>query len=113
MRSFSLIMENMSFIWKPSKNPVRLVCFSILASCTSSMKTAASPTALRSTMVDLSAVGDAAVFIDEVQLASIEKHTRRTGFLEGFHMKDMFSMMRENDLIWNYEIGRASCRERV
>jgi polyhydroxyalkanoate synthase len=57
------------------------------------------------TMVDLSAVGDAAVFIDEVQLASIEKHTRRTGFLEGFHMKDMFSMMRENDLIWNYVIS--------
>jgi polyhydroxyalkanoate synthase len=57
------------------------------------------------TMVDLSAVGDAAVFIDEVQLASIEKHTRQTGFLEGFHMKDMFSMMRENDLIWNYVIS--------
>ena len=57
------------------------------------------------TMVDLSAVGDAAVFIDELQLASIEKHTRRTGFLEGFHMKDMFSMMRENDLIWNYVIS--------
>jgi polyhydroxyalkanoate synthase subunit PhaC len=64
------------------------------------------------TMVDLSAVGDAAVFIDEGQLANIEKHTRRTGFLEGYHMKDMFSMMRENDLIWsyvinNYLLGRA------
>ena len=64
------------------------------------------------TMVDLAAVGDAAVFIDEAQLANIEKHTQRTGFLEGYHMKDMFSMMREDDLIWsyvinNYLLGRA------
>src|SRR5262249_50735232 len=64
------------------------------------------------TMVDLSFVGDAAVFIDDAQLDNIEKHTRRTGFLEGYHMKDMFSMMRENDLIWsyvinNYLLGRA------
>ena len=57
------------------------------------------------TMVDLSTIGDAAVFIDEAQLANIERHTRRTGFLEGFHMKDMFSMMRENDLIWSYVIN--------
>jgi polyhydroxyalkanoate synthase subunit PhaC len=63
-------------------------------------------------MIDLSSVGDAAVFIDEAQLSNIERHTRRTGFLEGQHMKDMFSMMRENDLIWsyvisNYLLGRA------
>jgi polyhydroxyalkanoate synthase subunit PhaC len=57
------------------------------------------------TMVDLSSVGDAAVFIDETQLSNIERHTRRTGFLEGYHMKDMFSMLRENDLIWNYVIS--------
>jgi polyhydroxyalkanoate synthase len=56
-------------------------------------------------MVDLSSVGDAAVFIDEAQIANIEKHTHRTGFLEGHHMKDMFSMMRENDLIWSYVIS--------
>jgi len=64
------------------------------------------------TMVDLGAVGDAAVFLDDAQLENIERHTQRTGFLEGYHMKDMFSMMRENDLIWsyvvnNYLLGRA------
>ena len=63
-------------------------------------------------MIDMSSVGDAAVFIDEAQLSNIERHTQRTGFLEGQHMKDMFSMMRENDLIWsyvisNYLMGRA------
>jgi polyhydroxyalkanoate synthase subunit PhaC len=56
-------------------------------------------------MIDLSSVGDAAVFIDEAQLSNIERHTQRSGFLEGEHMKDMFSMMRENDLIWNYVIS--------
>lgn len=60
---------------------------------------------LLATMVDLTAVGDAAVFIDEAQLVNIERHTKRTGFLEGYHMKDMFSMMRENDLIWSYVIN--------
>src|SRR5262249_45977049 len=44
-------------------------------------------------------------FIDEPQLSNIEKHTQRAGFLDGYHMKDMFSMMRENDLIWSYVIS--------
>ena len=60
---------------------------------------------LLATMVDLTEIGDASVFIDEAQLRNIEKHTRRTGFLEGHHMKDMFSLLRENDLIWNYVVN--------
>ncbi len=63
------------------------------------------------TMVDLSDVGEASVFIDEEQLQSIEKYVAGKGYLEGHHMADMFSMMRENDLIWsfvvnNYLMGR-------
>jgi len=60
---------------------------------------------LLATMVDLSEIGDSSVFIDERQLAEIERHTRTTGFLDGCHMKDMFSMLRENDLIWNYVVS--------
>ena len=60
---------------------------------------------LLATMVDLSEIGDSSVFIDERQLAEIERHTRATGFLDGCHMKDMFSMLRENDLIWNYVVS--------
>ena len=83
----------LAYLWAGSKAPIRS------ALCLASM-------------IDLSSVGDAAVFIDEAQLSNIERHTRRTGFLEGEHMKDMFSMMRENDLIWsyvisNYLLGRA------
>ena len=60
---------------------------------------------LLATMVDMSEIGDTAVFIDERQVADIERHTRRTGFLDGCHMKDMFSLLRENDLIWNYVVS--------
>jgi polyhydroxyalkanoate synthase subunit PhaC len=82
----------------------------ILAVCALAYLSAGGDVPVRSatclaSMVDLSSVGDAAVFIDETQLSNIETHTRRTGFLEGFHMKDMFSMMRENDLIWSYVIS--------
>ncbi len=63
------------------------------------------------TMVDLQEVGEASVFIDEKQLAALEKHVAEKGYLEGHHMAEMFNMMRENDLIWsfvvnNYLMGR-------
>jgi polyhydroxyalkanoate synthase subunit PhaC len=56
-------------------------------------------------------VGEVAVFIDDEQLAQMEKHIADKGYLEGHHMADMFNMMRENDLIWsfvvnNYLLGR-------
>jgi len=82
----------------------------ILALCTLAYLAAAGEVPVRSatllaTMVDLSEIGDCAVFIDEAQLANIERHTRSSGFLDGSHMKDMFSLLRENDLIWNYVVG--------
>ncbi len=63
------------------------------------------------TMVELKDVGETAVFVDEDQLESMEKHMAEKGYLEGHHMADMFNMMRENDLIWsfvvnNYLMGR-------
>jgi polyhydroxyalkanoate synthase len=82
----------------------------MLALCTLAWLAAANDSPVRSatllaTMVDLSEIGDTAVFIDERQLAEIERHTRTTGFLDGCHMRDMFSLLRENDLIWNYVVS--------
>ncbi|MGI9416541.1 MAG: class I poly(R)-hydroxyalkanoic acid synthase [Geminicoccaceae bacterium] len=62
-------------------------------------------------LFDFQDVGEARVFIDEEQIEEIERHVAETGYLEGHHMADMFSMMRENDLIWsfvvnNYLMGR-------
>lgn len=66
---------------------------------------------LLATMIDLTEVGEAAVFIDEQQLERLEQHVAEKGYLEGHHMAAMFNMMRENDLIWsfvvnNYLLGR-------
>ena len=62
-------------------------------------------------LFDFKDVGEVAVFIDDEQLAQMEKHIAEKGYLEGHHMADMFNMMRENDLIWsfvvnNYLLGR-------
>ncbi len=67
---------------------------------------------LLATLVDFREVGEASVFIDEDQLQAMEKHIGEVGYLEGRHLAQMFSMMRENDLIWsfvvnNYLMGRG------
>ena len=66
---------------------------------------------LLATMVDLRDVGEVSVFIDDDQIESLEKHVAETGYLEAYHLAEMFNMMRENDLIWsfvvnNYLLGR-------
>jgi len=57
------------------------------------------------TLFDFTDVGEIGVFVDEAQVASMEAHTADTGFLEGRHMADMFSMLRENDLIWSFFVN--------
>ncbi len=64
------------------------------------------------TMFDFSDVGETAVFVDEAQVARIEQHAAEKGYLEGRHLANMFSLMRENDLVWsfvvnNYLMGRG------
>ncbi len=68
-------------------------------------------TTFLTTMFDFKDVGEARVFIDDEQIAQMEQHIAKRGYLEAYHMADMFSMMRENDLIWsfvvnNYLMGR-------
>jgi polyhydroxyalkanoate synthase subunit PhaC len=63
------------------------------------------------TLVDFSEVGDMAVFIDNKQLASLERRMHERGYLEAHDMTTAFSMLRANDLIWsfvvnNYLLGR-------
>ncbi len=63
------------------------------------------------TMVDFTDAGELAVFIDDEQLAQLETHMKRQGYLDGQHMATVFNLMRDNDLIWsfvvnNYLMGR-------
>jgi polyhydroxyalkanoate synthase subunit PhaC len=56
-------------------------------------------------LVDFRSAGELAVFIDEKQLASIEKKMEQRGYLEGAEMASTFNMMRGNDLIWSFVVN--------
>ena len=57
------------------------------------------------TMTDFSEPGELGVFIDEQQVASLEKRMFERGFLEGSEMAGTFNMMRANDLIWSFVVN--------
>jgi polyhydroxyalkanoate synthase len=63
------------------------------------------------TMLDFADPGELGVFIDEPQLALLERHMARLGYLEARHMQQVFALMRANDLVWGpfvqtYLLGR-------
>jgi polyhydroxyalkanoate synthase len=62
-------------------------------------------------LIDFTEAGELEVFIDENQVASLEKKMRERGYLEGSEMGNTFNLLRANDLIWsfvinNYLLGR-------
>ncbi|MDF3415075.1 class I poly(R)-hydroxyalkanoic acid synthase [Sulfitobacter sp. M57] len=61
----------------------------------------ASATTLAS-MVDFEDVGEIGVFIDDERLQSMRHHMAEKGYLDAHHLQDMFSMLRERDLIWSF-----------
>ena len=56
------------------------------------------------TMVDFTDVGEIGVFIDRDRLEVLRNHMAEKGYLENHHLQDMFSMIRENDLIWSFHV---------
>lgn len=54
------------------------------------------------TMVDFENVGEIGVFIDDNRLEILRSHMADKGYLDAHHLQDMFSMLRENDLIWSF-----------
>jgi polyhydroxyalkanoate synthase len=62
-------------------------------------------------LIDFTGAGELEVFIDEEQVASLERKMSERGYLEGAEMANTFNMLRSNDLIWsfvinNYLLGR-------
>ncbi|MCW8907728.1 MAG: class I poly(R)-hydroxyalkanoic acid synthase [Sedimenticola sp.] len=57
------------------------------------------------TMIDFSDPGELGVFIDEEQLANLEKRMNDSGYLDGTQMAGTFNLMRANDLIWSFYIN--------
>jgi polyhydroxyalkanoate synthase len=56
-------------------------------------------------LIDFSGAGELEVFIDEDQVASLERKMSERGYLEGAHMANTFNMLRSNDLIWSFVIN--------
>ncbi len=56
------------------------------------------------TIFDFSDPGDIGVFIDEQIVGAIEKELERNGVFDGRMMAVAFSLLRENDLYWNYYV---------
>ncbi len=57
------------------------------------------------TLTDFEEPGDLGVFIDERQLARLDAHMRKHGYLDARYMQTVFSLLRDNDLIWNFVIN--------
>ncbi|ABD88367.1 PHA/PHB synthase family protein [Rhodopseudomonas palustris] len=60
---------------------------------------------LLTTQVDFTNAGDLLVFVDEDQIAALEREMQASGVLEGSKMAMAFNMLRSNDLIWSYVVN--------
>jgi polyhydroxyalkanoate synthase len=56
-------------------------------------------------LIDFNRSGELEVFIDEGQVASLERKMTERGYLEGSEMATTFNMLRANDLIWSFVIN--------
>lgn len=57
------------------------------------------------TQVDFTHAGDLKVFVDEEQVAAVEKSMNEKGYLDGTKMATAFNMLRSGDLIWPYVVN--------
>ncbi|MEP9351315.1 class I poly(R)-hydroxyalkanoic acid synthase [Xanthobacter sp. KR7-225] len=62
-------------------------------------------TTFLTTQIDFTHAGDLKVFVDESQLAVLERKMKEMGYLEGSKMASAFNMLRSNDLIWPYVVN--------
>ncbi len=56
-------------------------------------------------LLDFSEPGELGVFIDEEQVANLEKKMNERGYLEGSEMASTFNLLRANDLVWSFVIN--------
>ncbi len=56
-------------------------------------------------LLDFSIPGELGVFIDDAQVASLEKKMSQRGYLEGSEMAGTFNLLRANDLVWSFVVN--------
>ena len=57
------------------------------------------------TLIDFTDAGDLQIFVDDAQLEAIETKMEEKGYLSGKDLRNTFSLLRANDLIWSYVIN--------
>src|SRR5947209_20628316 len=56
-------------------------------------------------LLDFSQPGELGVFIDEEQVANLERKMNERGYLEGSEMAGTFNLLRSNDLVWSFVVN--------
>src|SRR5437870_5621321 len=56
-------------------------------------------------LLDFSLPGELGVFIDEEQVANLERKMNSRGYLEGSEMAGSFNLLRANDLVWSFVVN--------
>ena len=56
-------------------------------------------------LLDFSQPGELGVFIDEQQVANLEKKMNERGYLDGSEMAGTFNLLRANDLVWSFVVN--------
>src|SRR5688572_7927728 len=56
-------------------------------------------------LLDFSQPGELGVFIDEGQVANLERKMNQRGYLEGSEMAGTFNLLRANDLVWSFVVN--------
>ena len=67
------------------------------------------------TLIDFNRAGDLSIFVDDAYLKMIDDKMDKVGYLEGRDLRQTFSLLRANDLIWsfvvnNYMMGKSHSR---
>ena len=57
------------------------------------------------TLIDFERAGDMKLFIDDSQISLLDKQMAEKGFLDASHMRQTFSLLRANDMIWSFVIN--------
>ena len=68
---------------------------------------------LLAAQTDFTEPGEIALFVDEGQIAFLERQMWQRGYLDKSQMKSTFQMLRSNDLVWSYRLHNQLLGERA
>lgn len=72
---------------------------------TGKMKDRIASATFLTTLIDFEDAGDLGIFVDDAQLKILDEKMESKGYLEGEELRNTFSLLRANDLIWSFVIN--------